>query len=382
MSASAKIARVETFPVVYPTRGRFKFFEDIHGRPLGRQTVLVKITTDGGLVGWGQSVPVPTWSYETLETALSTLNQHLAPALIGRDVSDIGGIHAVMNRVIASSFSIGQPICKAGIDLALHDLVGKLQGKSLAQLWNRRGLARIEVGYTLNPASVGDLEASVQAGLKAGYRHFNIKVAPNPAVDLEMCRRLKQLVPDSFLWADANGGYDESTALEVAPKLAEAGVAVLEQPLPANRLGGYRRLKKLGAIPIIMDEGVVSAVELEEFIRLELLDGVAIKPPRSGGLWEARRQIELAMAEGLLVLGSGLTDPDISLAASLGLFGAYQLAKPAALNGCQFLAASVLKQPFAPCNGFLEVPQGPGLGVEVDEELLPEGPHFMLEAAA
>ncbi len=68
-----------------------------------------------------------------------------------------------------------------------------------------------------------------------------MKVAPDPKFDLELCRLVKRLVPDGFLWADANGGYDEATALEVAPKLADIGVPVLEQPLPANRLTGYRR---------------------------------------------------------------------------------------------------------------------------------------------
>ena len=177
-------------------------------------------------------------------------------------------------------------------------------------------------------------------------------------------------MPEGFLWADANGGYDEATALAVAPKLADAGVLVLEQPLPANRLTGYRRLKQQGALPILMDEGVVSHVELEEFIRLELLDGVAMKPARCGGLTEARRQIETVQRAGLMWLGSGLTDPDLALAASLVLYGAFDLQRPAALNGPQFLQGSILKRPFEVKDGTLAVPTGPGLGVEVDEARL------------
>ena len=147
---------------------------------------------------------------------------------------------------------------------------------------------------------------------------------------------------------------------------------MLEQPLPANRLEGYRRLKRQGALPIIMDEGIVSAVELEEFIKLELLDGVAIKVARAGGLTEARRQIEIVQRVGLWFLGSGLTDPDISLAASLALYGAYELKYPAALNGPQFLRGSVLKNPFEVKEGELAVPTGHGLGVEVDQAKLRE----------
>jgi L-alanine-DL-glutamate epimerase-like enolase superfamily enzyme len=144
-------------------------------------------------------------------------------------------------------------------------------------------------------------------------------------------------------------------------------VSVLEQPLPANRLSGYRALKQQGALPIIMDEGIVSCVELEEFIQLGLLDGVAMKPARCGGLTEARRQVEVLLDRGLMFLGSGLSDPDVSLAASLALYGAYDLAYPAALNGPQFVSGSVLRQPLAVVSGELGVPAGPGLGVEVDE---------------
>jgi L-alanine-DL-glutamate epimerase-like enolase superfamily enzyme len=364
--AAITIARLETIPLRYPVVGRFKFFEGPPGTPPGRPAVLVKLTASNGVVGWGQSVPVPTWSYETLESVQTTIDGHLAPALVGCDALDFERLHAVMNAAIAPSFSTGQPMAKAGIDLALHDLAGRLAGQSLARRWGRTGRDRITLSWTLNPRFLDEVESLVAQGWGRGYRHFNVKVAPDPAFDLELCRLVKRLVPDGFLWADANGGYDEATALAVAPKLADLGVPVLEQPLPANRLGGYRRLKQQGALPILMDEGVVSAVELAEFIDLGLLDGVSMKPARCGGLTEARRQIELLRDRGLMWLGSGLTDPDISLAAALALFGAFDLAHPAALNGPQFLTDSILRRPLAVEEGGLRVPSGPGLGVEVD----------------
>jgi L-alanine-DL-glutamate epimerase-like enolase superfamily enzyme len=366
----AKITRIESFPILYPTVGRFKFFEGPRGRPSGRPSVLVKITAEDGSVGWGQSVPTPKWSYETVESVHTTIRHYLAPELIGQDVFDIEAIHALMNRAIAPSFSTGQPICKAGIDLALFDLTGRLLHQTAAQRWKRKGRDRIILSWTLNPRTLDEIEGLIAQGRARGYRHFNVKVAPDPKADLELCRMVKRLVPDGFLWADANGGYDEATALAVAPKLAEAGVAVLEQPLPANRLTGYQRMKKQGALPILMDEGVVSSAELEEFIKLELLDGVAMKPARCGGLTEARRQIEMVQKAGLMFLGSGLTDPDLSLAASLLLYGAYDLQTPAALNGPQFLSGSVLRQPFVVQDGRLAVPQGDGLACAVDESKL------------
>ena len=365
--AGPKIARIESFPLIYPTVGRFKFFEGPKGRPTGRPAVLVKITAENGVVGWGESVPIPRWSYETLETVHSTISRYLAPELVGLDPANSAAIQAVLNSNIAPSFSTGQPICKAGLDLALADLNGRMRGENVARAWQRSGRDRITLSWTLNPRTLDEVEGLVAQGKARGYRHFNVKVAPDPKFDVELCRIVKRLVPDGFLWADANGGYDEATALAVIPKLAEIGVPVLEQPLPANRLTGYQRLKKQGALPIIMDEGVVSSVELEEFIKLGCLDGVAMKPARCGGLSDARRQIEIVQNAGLMFLGSGLTDPDFSLAASLILYGAYGLKYPAALNGPQFIDGSVLRQPFTVEQGELKVPTGPGLGVEIDE---------------
>ena len=356
------ITRVEAAPVGYPLAGSFKFFTGNE-----RPTVMVKVTCESGAVGWGQSVPTPSWSYETAESVISTIRQHLAPVLIGGNPFDIDGAHRAMNKAIAPSFSTGMPIAKAGVDLALHDLCGKLRGQNMPERWGRQPLARIPLSWTVNPRDLGETELLVQQGLDRGYRHFNVKLAPDPVYDVEMTAIVRRLAPKAFLWGDANGGYDLARAKWAAPRLANLGMNVLEQPLPSNRLSGYRELKRQGALPILLDEGVVSAADLVEFLRLGLMDGVAMKPARTGGLWHARKQIEILEEAGLLVLGSGLTDPDVALAAALQLYAAFQLTSPAALNAPQFLAGSILTLPLPVENGEIAVPLGPGLGVEVDE---------------
>lgn len=361
--AAPAIKSIEVLPVIYPVTGHFRFFP----RP-ERPAVFVKITCEDGTAGWGQSVPTYTWSYETPQSVVSTLREYIAPALIGLNPLDIAGVHRVMQKTIAPSFSTGMPIAKAGIDLALHDLAGKLAKQSVAMLWGKKPLERITFSWTLNPRTLDETAPLMEEGRKRGYRHFNIKVAPDPKFDLELARMVRKLAPDCFLWADANGGYDPGTALAMAPKLADAGVNVFEQPVAANRLSAFANLKKQGALPILMDEGVVSSVELIEFIRLGLLDGVAMKPARTAGLWDARMQIDILRDAGMMVLGSGLTDPDSSLAASLILFGAHQVTHPCALNGPQFLTGSFLKQPIVLKDGSAVVPTGLGLGVEPDED--------------
>jgi len=356
------IRTVEVFPVAYPVTAYFKFLPKPE-----RPSVFVKVTCEDGTFGWGQSVPLPTWSYETPESVASTLREYLAPALIGKPVTDIDGAHAAMNKAIAASYSTGMPIAKAGLDLALHDIAGKLAGKSLAALWRRKPLDRIPLSWTVNVKAIAEVEPLMAEGKKRGYRAFNIKVSPDIRFDVALAKEVRRLAPAGFLWSDANGGYDTDAALTAAPLLRDVGVDVLEQPVAPHNLSGLAALKKQAALPIILDEGVVSVRDLEEFHKLNLLDGVAMKPARTAGLRDARLQVEYLERNHLLFLGSGLTDPDVSLAASLALFAAYGLKHPAALNGPQFLAGSLLRHPLQVEDGALRVPTGPGLGVEVDE---------------
>lgn len=366
-----KIDRIDLFPLRYPMTGYFKFFTGPHGST-GRAAVIIKVTADDGTIGWGQSIPIAKWSYETLETATVVLREYYAPVLVGRDPTDIEGALDALDKAVAPGFTTGMPITRAGIDLALHDLTGKLQGKSLAQMWGRPPGEPLTLSWTVNVTSLDDVDRVMEEGRRRGYRNFNIKVAPDPEFDIQLASLVRRGAPDAFLWADANGGYSTEAALNAAPRLADAGVDVLEAPLRPNRIAGYQALKKQSALPILMDEGVISPIDLDEFHRLGMLDGVAMKPARCGGLISNRRQIEICIERGLMWLGSGLTDPDISLAATLALYAAYGLTKPAALNGPQFLTADVLAKPLRIEKDQAYVPEGPGLGIEVDEQKVVE----------
>jgi L-alanine-DL-glutamate epimerase-like enolase superfamily enzyme len=361
------IEKIDLYPVRYPMTMRFKFFEGpVNGG--GRPAILIKITAADGTEGWGESVPIPRWGGETPEGAMACLKNYLVPVLIGQDASDVGHLHALMGKEIANGLTTSYPITKAGVDIALHDLIGKAQRKNIAELWGLKSPEELILSWTLNPKTLDETESLIQKGRERGYRNFNVKIAPDKRYDLELCRLVRKAAPDGFLWADANCGYDLASALEMAPKLADAGVAVLEGPLHPNQFYGYQELRKQGALPIIMDEGCISPDDVAGFIRLKMMDGIAMKPSRCGGLSSAKAQIELLKKERMQFLGSGLTDPDISLAASLILFGAFGLNRPAALNGPQFLGTSVLKQPLAVKDGKIKVPKGPGLGIDVDED--------------
>ena len=196
-SSMTKIDRIDLYPMRYPMTGYFKFFTGPHGSA-GRAAVIVKMTASDGTIGWGQSIPIATWSYETLETTTIALCDYFAPVLIGRDPTDIVGAHAAMDKAIAPSFSTGMPISRAGLDLALHDLRGKLLEKSLAECWGKKSSESLTLSWTVNVRQLDEVEEVLEAGSEQGYGHFNIKVAPDPDFDVELARRVRELAPDCF----------------------------------------------------------------------------------------------------------------------------------------------------------------------------------------
>ena len=360
----ARIVRVEVGRFDYPLVGEFKFF-----RTPARPSVLVRLTDEAGVQGLGQAVPVESWTYETVESVESTLRHYLAGAVLGADPADLAEVHARMEHAIRPSFSVGQPLCKAAIDLACYDLWGKRVGKSVAALLGGARKSEIRLSWTINAASLDKAEKLLEQGRALGYESFNIKLgAPQtPAYDLDLVRLVRRFEPHGFHWGDANTSYDPDTALAQAPKLADLGLQALESPLPPNRIRAYQQLRRQGALPILMDEGIVSPVEVEEFIALGMFDGIAMKVARCGGLWNASRIVRLLEDHGLKLFGSGLTDPELSLAASIHLFAWAGLERPAALNGPQFLAErGTGDAQFRAARDRVSLPAGPGLGIALD----------------
>lgn len=361
-----RITKIELGRFDYAVAGEFKFFKpDADGR-VRRPSVLVRLTDETGTEGWGQAVPVPTWTYETVEGVLSTLEHYLAPVVLGRDPADFAGLHAAMNTAIRPAFSVGQPLAKAAFDLACHDLVGRQRGVPAWQLFGPPAKARdaLTLSWTVASPDRAVVERQLAEGRARGYRNFNIKVgAPQTAeYDLALARLVRAFAPDGFLWADANTGYTPAEALAMAPRLRDAGVDVLESPLPPTQIRGYQALKRQGALPILMDEGIVGPEVATEFIALNMLDGIAMKPARNAGLWPSVQIVRELQQHGLMVLGSGLSDPDFSLLAAAHLFAWSGITRPCALNGPQFLAERLCAD-LTPAADVLRLPTAPGLGI-------------------
>lgn len=361
------IESVEIFPCGLPFRGSFKIAGGTIGQTGDRVPhIFVRIRDSEGFEGWGEARPSRHWSSETEETVTTTLQKYLAPAILGKPVTDIQAIDAILHREIAGSVTVGQPIAKSAINTALYDLLCQRLNQTLRRYLSPSPTKGITLSWTVTGSTLPDVEKSIEAGLQAGYQNFNFKLGIERNLDREIPQFLRRRLPKAFLWADANQAYDLQTAVEVSQDLATAGVEVFEQPLKASNLVDLRELKRRSGVPVAIDEPICDPDFLSTLIRLEALDIFVLKVTRSGGIGPSIRMLEMARHAGLGILGSGLTESRLGLAACAQLLAAYGITKPAALNGPQFLAEDVVADGVRIMGDSVELSDRPGLGVLID----------------
>ncbi|WP_406045021.1 hypothetical protein OG799_11430 [Micromonospora sp. NBC_00898] len=372
--AGLTIDSVETYAVALPTVRSFGVSGGsvaVAGTPSIR--VLVKVTADG-VAGWGEATPIPAWTYETAESIVTTVDRYLAPAILGRPAWDLDGVTAAFDRAVNRGFTIGAPLAKCAVDVALHDLLGRALGVSVGVLWGQRRRDTIELGWIVSGQTAAEVADAVAEGHALGYRAFKVKVGLHAETeDAAVVRAVREAAPDAALWVDANQAYTVDAALRMARRLADLDVTAFEQPLPANDVAGLRRLREASPVPVALDECLRHPSDLATFVKLDAVDVAIAKVQRSGGLTLSRRLCALAEDAGVRLMGSGLTDSDLGLAASLHLFAAYGIDTPVDLNGRQFLTSSYATGATVEVrDGVARVPTGPGLGVDVDESVVRE----------
>lgn len=329
--------------------------------------IYVCITADDGSTGWGECRPVHQWSSETVQTVVSTIEIYLAPCLIGMPIWDRVGITSAMGRVIQTGPATGQPIAKAAIDMALHDLLAIVSGVPLREfLGGDRTRNCIDLSYTITGHEIGEVAEDMSYALEQGFKHFNFKAAISRQTDIRVAETISDRLPDGgFLWADANQGYSLPDAKYVTQGFAEVGVNVLEQPLPSDNFSAMRQLRQATNLPLAVDESSVSPANFFEFVQSDLVDYLVIKVTRSGGIWPSLQQIAVAQAAGLDLLVSGLADGLMTKIAVCQLASVFDFTGPAALNGSQFIDDSALfptKSTFEQA-GTVTLNNQPGLGV-------------------
>ncbi|HEU0222426.1 MAG TPA: muconate/chloromuconate family cycloisomerase [Paracoccaceae bacterium] len=333
--------------------------------------VIVEIRLANGVTGIGEAATLggPRWSEESVEGIKATIDAHLAPAVLGQPAHRFESVAARMDAAARRNNA-----AKAAIESALFDAVGKTLGLPAVQLLGGVVRERIPVFWTLASGDPGQEIEEAEAKLAQGlHDRFKIKVGAEPlAQDLARLRRLaKALAGRATLIVDANQAWDEATAARALPTLADLGIALVEQPLPAWNVAGMARLRSRAPLPLMADECVFSPHDMLAVAAAGAADTLSLKLVKHGGLLATRKVAAIAEAAGLSLYGGCLLESSIGAAAHLQVFAGL----PSLAWGCEHFGPHILTEDLAeePLNirdFHIHLPAGPGLGVTLDPEKL------------
>ena len=364
-----KIAHVDVYPTAVGMKDVFNIGTGFVGDTgTAGDHVFVKITTDDGYIGWGEQRALPSWSYETTESITTTIRHHIAPLLLGKDPLNLNAIHDAIYNALKPAVSNGHPFAKAAVDIALHDLRGRILDLPLHTLFGGKRHNTLPLSYAL---SIDTPEImALKAKALAPCTCFKVKVAGTPETDEERLRAVNEAAPDAKLWIDANQSYTPSNALELLQRVTDLReIYCMEQPVASQDWFGMQRVRRDAPVPIAIDEGCFTYYDLAKIARLECADAVVLKLCKSGGLAECLKSVHVAEANALELLGSGLTEAGIGFIASVHLFSTFDLVLPAELNAPAFLETMAVHG-IEIHDHVVTVPDGPGLGVTPDEDYI------------
>jgi muconate cycloisomerase len=328
--------------------------------------VIVKITTDAGIVGWGEAAP---WSVftGTAEANANGIHTYLRPLLIGADPRKVSSIMRTVEKTL-----VGHTEGKAAVEMALLDISGKHFGAPVAQLLGGYYRAHVPLSVSIaNPDFAEDLEFARQR-VAEGVNILKVKTGfSSHAEDLRRLEQLRQNLPETVdLRVDYNQGLDPWDAIRLLRDIEAFRPTFIEQPVKREQRAAMAAITKALDTPIMADESVFSPAEAIEMVRLELADLVSIKIMKSGGIARAREVAAIAEAAGITGYGGTMFEGGLAIAAGLHMVAA----TPNIALGAEFytstwvMGVEILKTPIAIEKGLAIVPTGAGLGVEVDED--------------
>lgn len=339
-------------------------FETSSHRKSHLDHVLVKVTDEAGTVGWGEiaSPSDPWFSAETVETAMLVSRKYLVPAILNREWSHPEELPRAWARVRGHEFA------KAGFDIAAWDLYAKARCESLSTaLGGSRGAVAAGVSIGIEE-TVDELVEEVGRHVSAGYSRVKLKI--KPGWDVAPVEAVTSNFPDVLIHVDANGVYaPDQAGIDVMRRLAELGVALLEQPFGPRDFVAHAHLQRLTGTPVCLDESIVSIDDLATALALGSCLSVNIKVSRMGGLTQGVAAHNLAVNEGLLVWCGGMHEFGIGRAANIALSSLPGFEYPSDVSGSdKYYVRDVIDPPVAAVAGQVQVPAGHGLGHRVLED--------------
>ncbi|WP_300456221.1 muconate/chloromuconate family cycloisomerase [Desulfobacula sp.] len=330
--------------------------------------VLVKIKTQEGLIGWGEAATFhgPTWSEESSESIQATVDHYFAPRLMGTSLLNY---QVALNHVFAPYQ--GNNFAKAAVEFAVLDIIGKYYDQPVSVLLGGPYRDSIRLSWSL---AIGDLEGDLKEArekYEEGYRIFKFKFgADSWKKDIDRLAAVRQELGDGVsLRVDVNQGWDYNTAKKALKALSDLDVDFLEQPLPRWDTKGMVAITANSPFPIMADESLCGGHAALEMIVRGAADIFAYKLTKLGGLLNAMNTYHMARMAGLGAYIGCMIETSIGTAAYLQ----FAAAIPELTWGCELWGPAMLKgdvvvRPVQIENGRVYLPQGPGLGIDVDME--------------
>ncbi len=361
-----KILRVDTIPVTIPINP-VRAIKGGRGSHTVSPFLLIKVHTDEGITGLGEVSCTPGWSGEDQVTAAHFIETHLAPLLIGEDPTEIERLTIRLQRGIA-----GNPFTKSGLEIALWDILGKAAGLPLYRLLGGPVRAVVPTKFSVS-GQPPDRAAEIAAWAVAqGFQAMKVKVGLNPDEDVARVRAVRAAVgPGVRLGVDANGGWSPRVAIQTIRRLAEFGIAFVEQPVPALDVTWLADVRRRVDVPVMADESVYTLQDAMAVVRAAAADALSVYVGKGGGIGPARKIAAVAEAAGLTcTVGSNLelgvaSAAMIHLAMATPGIGAEEF--PCDILGPFFYEDDVLAEPLPITAGEARPSERPGLGVELDE---------------
>lgn len=356
-----KITRVESFRIKVPSKGDYRMARGVHD---AMRSVVVCLHTDAGIVGVGEAHQgVAGYSSETLGTMDAVVREVYGPLLVGRELAGVEGLSAELGLARR-----GNLFARCAVETALFDALGRERGASIAAMLGGPVRARLELSGSIGIDEPPVMAEKAAALVAAGYRTVKVKVGtPNITLDLACVRAVRKAVGDAVaIRLDANAGWTYTDALTFIRGLGDLGIEYVEQPVAAEHMDAMVKLTRLGIVPILADESVHTPEDAYRVIAAGAVDAVKIKISKVGGYISARKIVDICEASGIkLIIGQGICS-SLEAAAEAQLACAYPHVHPVAeMVGPAKLKDDLVTSPLDLGSGYLELPAGPGIGVEL-----------------
>jgi O-succinylbenzoate synthase len=334
-------------------------FETSFGRSIDRECILITLQSEG-ITGYGECVADrdPGYSYETTGTAWHILEEFITPAILGQDAEDF---HRRVTPIR------GHNLAKAGVEMALWDLLGKREDKSLRDLLG--GVRnKVDVGVSVGLQSTPEiLVQTVESYLSQGYGRIKIKIKPGR--DVRDTEAVRKAFPAIKLQVDANSAYTLETSESILP-LDAFDLLLIEQPLHEDDIWEHHYLQEKFQTPICLDESIITPRHARVALDMGACKIINIKAGRVAGLSQAVAIHDLCQAGGIPVWCGGMLETGIGRASNLALASLPGFVLPADISASnRYYSRDITNESFVlNPDSTINVPNKPGLGVTLDND--------------